>query len=69
MPLSPTAIDSSCYLSQERRCLQEDYTAVEEVLRSVTIPVRTMISLFMAAKSLRSAAQKDALMHQCKEGM
>lgn len=40
MPLSPTAIDSSCYLSQERRCLQEDCTAVsstEEVLRSLTI--------------------------------
>jgi hypothetical protein len=40
----------------------------EEVLRPVTIPVRTMISLLMAAKSLHPAAQKDALMHQCQEG-
>jgi hypothetical protein len=72
MPLSTTAIGSSCYLLQERRCLQEGCPAVsltEQILMQVTIPVSAMMSPFMAAKSLHTAAQKDALMHQCKGGM
>jgi hypothetical protein len=71
MLLSPTAIGSSRYLFQERRCLREGCPAVsltEQILRQVTIPVSAMMSPFTAAKSLHTAAQKDALMHQCKGG-